>query len=65
MKDFEKELMNSSLVLNPDVKRISYQGSYDFSYLLNLLYKDRFPSNEKEFIETLILYFPNYYDVRI
>ena len=65
MKDFAKELMNSSLVLNPDVKWISYQGSYDFAYLLNILYKDGFPSNEKEFIETLTLYFPNYYDVRM
>ena len=64
-KDFAKELLNSSLILNPDVKWISFQGSYDFAYLLNLVYNEGFPKNEKKFIETLTLYFPEYYDVRM
>lgn len=64
-KDFAKELMNSSLVLNPDVKWISFQGSYDFAYLLNLLINDDFPENEQKFIKTLILFFPEYYDIRM
>ena len=65
VKDFTKELMNSSLVLNPDVKWISFQGSYDFAYLLNLLINEEFPKDEKNFLKTLILFFPKYYDVRM
>ena len=64
-KDFAKELLNSSLILNPDVKWISFQGSYDFAYLLNLVINEGFPINEKKFIETLTLFFPEYYDVRM
>ena len=64
-KDFAKELLNSSLILNPNVKWISFQGSYDFSYLLNLVINEGFPKDEKNFIETLSLYFPEYYDLRM
>ena len=64
-KTFVKALMNSSLVLNPQVKWISYQGSYDFGYLLSLLLTEKFPKDEKNFIETLSCFFPEHYDIRM
>ncbi len=64
-KTFVQALMKSSLVLNPEVKWISYQGSYDFGYLLNLLITDGFPEDEKNFIKTLKCYFPEHYDVKM
>ena len=64
-KTFAKCLFNSALVLNPAVKWVSYQGSYDFAYLLKILLNDNLPEDEKQYIDTLKLYFPEFYDVRM
>ena len=64
---FLKELMNSALVLNPKVKWISYHGSYDFAYILKFVMNndDKLPETEKEFLDTLKLFVPEYYDVKM
>ena len=62
---FAQYFMISNLVLNPDVYWISFQGSYDFGYLLKLLINMDLPEREDEFINLLNLYFINYYDIRI
>ena len=66
-KMFVKELMNSALVLNPKVKWISYHGSYDFAYILKFVMNndDKLPKTEKEFLDTLKLFVPEYYDVKM
>lgn len=64
-KKFSKGLMNSGLVLNPKTKWISYHGLYDFAYLLKALRNEAFPNNENDFIKTLQLYFPNFYDIKM
>ena len=62
---FLTSFIRSGLVLNPKVKWISYQGSYDFAYLLKILRNEKFPENEKKFIENLKIYFPEFYDVKM
>ena len=62
---FAQYLMTSGLVLNPDIYWVSYQGSYDFGYLLKLLINEKLPPNEDRFIDSLNLYFHNYLDVKI
>ena len=57
--------MTSNLVLNPDIKWISFQGSYDFGYLLKLLLGTELPESEEDFMELLNLYFLNFYDIRM
>ena len=64
-KKFAENFMISGLVLNPDVYWISFQGSYDFGYLLRLLINEPLPKDEKDFMENLNIYFPNFYDIRI
>ena len=64
-KKFVKELMNSALVLNPKVKWVSYHGAYDFAYLLKLLNRDILPNTEQEFIETLKVFIPEFYDIKM
>ena len=64
-KKFAKMLKKTGLVLNPDVKWISFHGSYDFAYLLKLLNKESLSSNENNFIYSLGLYFPHFYDIRV
>ena len=62
---FAETIMTSGLVLNPDVHWISYHGSYDFGYLLRLLLNESLPKDEEEFIKTLGIYFPNFYDIKM
>ena len=62
---FAASLMTSGLVLNSDVYWISYHGSYDFGYLLRLLLNESLPKDEEEFIKTLGIYFPNFYDIKM
>ena len=64
-EDFAKKLLSLGLVLNPNYKWVSYQGSYDFAYLLRLLIKDNLPESEDEFMKLLQCYFPKFYDVRM
>ena len=62
---FAELLMTSGLVLNPEVHWVSYQGSYDFGYLLKMLQNDKLPKKENDFINDLSVYFPNFYDLRV
>ena len=64
-KRFGKFLQKTGLVLNPNVKWISFHGSYDFAYLLKLLVKESLSSNENKFMYSLGLYFPHFYDIRV
>ena len=62
---FAEYLTVSGLVLNHDIKWISFQGSYDFGYLLKLLLGTELPESEQDFMELLNLYFLNFYDIRM
>jgi CCR4-NOT transcription complex subunit 7/8 len=61
---FGEMLTTSGLVLNENVKWITFHGSYDFSYLIKALSNQPLPTEETSFNEYLNLYFCNYYDVR-
>ena len=65
LEDFKKKLLISGIVLNPQCHWVSYQGSYDFAYLLKILINDNLPETEEEFSKLLNLYFPSFYDVRM
>ena len=62
---FAEYFISSGLVLNEDITYISFNGFTDFAYLLKLCLNLNLPENEDEFINTLNLYFPNYYDIKI
>ena len=62
---FAQYFMVSNLVLNPDVHWVSFQGSYDFGYLLKLLINSDLPETEDAFLDLLNTYFINYFDIRV
>lgn len=61
---FAVEIIASGLVIMDDIRWISFQGGYDFGYLLKLISGEALPSSEREFFETLGLFFPNFWDVK-
>ncbi|ETV95179.1 hypothetical protein H310_11441 [Aphanomyces invadans] len=61
---FGELLVPSGLVLEPNIKWLNFQGSYDFGYLLKILTCAPLPSDEDSFFELFQLYFPSSYDLK-
>lgn len=62
--DFGERLIASGLVLNEDIRWISFHGMYDFAYLLQLLTQTRLPEAPAGFFEALSIYFPRLTDLK-
>jgi len=62
--EFAELLMTSGIVLNENVKWLSFHSGYDFGYLLKLLTDLPLPQEEVQFFELLRIYFPVIYDVK-
>ncbi len=61
---FGELFTTSGLILNENVKWITFHGSYDFAYLVKVLSNQSLPEEETPFNELVSLYFPTFYDVR-
>mmetsp|Transcript_24571 Transcript_24571/g.42266 ORF Transcript_24571/g.42266 Transcript_24571/m.42266 type:complete len:294 (+) Transcript_24571:114-995(+) len=61
---FGELLMTSGIVLNEDIRWISFHSGYDFGYLIKLLTAKALPAEETEFFDLLHMYFPCVYDVK-
>lgn len=61
---FGELLMTSGIVLNEDMRWITFHSGYDFGYLLKILTCQPLPTSEAEFFELLSLYFPNIFDIK-
>jgi len=64
VRRFGELLMVSGVVLNDDVRWITFHSGYDFGYLLKLLTCTRLPENESDFFELLYKYFPQIFDIK-
>jgi CCR4-NOT transcription complex subunit 7/8 len=52
--------------LTDEVQWVCFHGVFDFAYLLKMLTgEDLLPSNDFEFKETLQMYFPHIYDLKV
>ena len=61
---FGELLMTSGLVLNDEVKWLSFHSGYDFGYMLRILRCDSLPTREEDFFELLHLFFPAIFDIK-
>jgi len=64
VSDFGAVLMTSGIVLNEDVRWVSFHSGYDYGYLLKVLTCKALPKEESEFFELLRTYFPCIYDIK-
>lgn len=62
---FGELMITSGLVLQDDIKWISFHSRYDFGYLLKTLTGASLPNDENSFLEMLFLYFPCIYDIKV
>lgn len=64
VRRFGEQLTVSGVVLNEDVRWITFHAGYDFGYLLKVLTAAPLPEEESEFFELLKLFFPTLYDIK-
>uniref|UniRef100_A0A7S4DJJ7 poly(A)-specific ribonuclease n=1 Tax=Lotharella globosa TaxID=91324 RepID=A0A7S4DJJ7_9EUKA len=62
--EFAEVLITSAIVLNDDVKWVTFHSGYDYGYLLRLLTCEKLPEKEADFFDLLKTYCPCVYDVR-
>jgi CCR4-NOT transcription complex subunit 7/8 len=63
--EFASLLITSGVVLRDEVVWISFHSGYDFGYLMKVLTCQPLPQGLAEFFETLKIYFPVIYDVKV
>lgn len=64
VKRFGELMISSGLVSNGEVQWVTFQGMYDFAYLLKILTGKSLPNTWKEFKELLNTFFPIAYDIK-
>jgi CCR4-NOT transcription complex subunit 7/8 len=62
---FGELIMMSGLVLNDEIKWISFHSKFDFGYLLKTLTCSDLPADEAGFVELMNVYFPCVYDIKV
>lgn len=61
---FAEHIISSGLILNDNIRWITFHSGYDFGYLLKILTCQNLPTEEKQFFELLSIYFPKLYDIK-
>ncbi|KAI9768463.1 MAG: hypothetical protein M1840_004872 [Geoglossum simile] len=61
---FGSLLISSGLVLDDDVKWISFHSGYDFGYLMKIMLCKPLPDDESEFRRLLGIFFSGLYDIK-
>ncbi|KAK2078782.1 ccr4 associated factor [Prototheca wickerhamii] len=64
LEDFGALLVCSGVVLNEDVRWLTFHSGYDFGYLLRTVTAAPLPSTEADFFELLNIFFPSVYDIK-
>lgn len=62
---FADQLISSGLVLNDDIKWVTFHGSFDFAYLLKNLLNSDLPNTMDQFMDSIRQFFPIVYDLKI
>jgi len=64
IEEFGELLTTSGIVLNDNIKWISFHSGYDYGYLLKVLTCQALPKEEADFFDLLRTYFPVIYDIK-
>ena len=61
---FAEYMVISGLVLNDNVKWVTFHGGFDFGYFLRVISAKMLPDSEAAFLQELNVYFPKHYDLK-
>jgi CCR4-NOT transcription complex subunit 7/8 len=64
VQTFGEVLMSSGIVLNEDIRWITFHSGYDFGYLLKVLTSQPLPALEADFFDQLGTFFPHIFDIK-
>jgi CCR4-NOT transcription complex subunit 7/8 len=62
---FAENLISSGMVINDDIKWITFHGAFDFAYLVKCLTNEHLPQTLEQFLFKCKQYFPVMYDTKI
>lgn len=62
---FAENLISSGMVINDDVKWITFHGAFDFAYLVKALTNEDLPQTLEQFQFKCKQFFPSMYDTKI
>ncbi len=54
----------AGLVLNADLRWVTYRGTFDMGYMLRAAMSEKLPDTESGFFDKLQVYFPNFCDIK-
>lgn len=57
-------LITCNIVLNENIKWLTFHGAFDLAYLLKILLNDKLPASEAEFMKNMNIFFPYTYDIK-
>lgn len=64
LQQFGELLINSGIIFSPKIKWVTFQGLFDFGYLLKVCTKLTLPETAREYFVKLKQFFPSAYDVK-
>jgi len=64
IKKFGELLMSSGVVMNDNVRWITFHSKYDFGYLIKALTGRNLPETRGEFFQLMNIFFPVVYDIK-
>ncbi|KAI6681293.1 hypothetical protein NL676_035174 [Syzygium grande] len=64
VRQFSELLMSSGVVLNDDVKCVTFHSGYDLGFLLKLLTGRSLPDTRAGFLDLVNIFFPMVYDIK-
>ena len=62
---FAEHLISSGMVLNNDIKWITFHGAFDFAYLVKSLTNEELPPTLEQFMFICKQFFPHMFDTKI
>ncbi|CCK69768.1 CCR4-NOT core DEDD family RNase subunit POP2 KNAG_0D00160 [Huiozyma naganishii CBS 8797] len=63
--EFAQLMMDSGLVMDPEVTWITYHAAYDLGFLVNILMNDIMPNNREDFEKWVHTLMPNMFDLNL
>ncbi|KAK9459585.1 ribonuclease H-like domain-containing protein [Lipomyces oligophaga] len=63
--EFAELFITSGIVLDKQMKWMTFHSAYDLGYLISMMTNTALPSEEEQYLSLVHTFFPNFYDVKL